>query len=128
VFAGALGLAPEQQALSMAALSLHCSQRSAVHPAWADGGAHLLYSQRGSPTLQHDDAMEVGLDAMALSLPAFLMYEFKVRRCPKLRAHDWMDCPYAHAGEKARRRDPRMYHYAPTVRLLAASVPAAIGC
>ncbi|OVA00360.1 zinc finger protein [Macleaya cordata] len=27
------------------------------------------------------------------------------------RSHDWTDCPFAHPGEKARRRDPRRFHY-----------------
>ena len=25
--------------------------------------------------------------------------------------HDWTVCPFAHPGEKARRRDPRLYAY-----------------
>ncbi|KAG9439208.1 hypothetical protein H6P81_019373 [Aristolochia fimbriata] len=41
----------------------------------------------------------------------FRMYEFKVRRCTRGRSHDWTDCPFAHPGEKARRRDPRRFHY-----------------
>ncbi|XP_074568946.1 zinc finger CCCH domain-containing protein 10-like [Curcuma longa] len=44
----------------------------------------------------------------------FRMYEFKVRRCPGRRSHDWTKCPYAHPGEKARRRDPRRFHYTGT--------------
>ncbi|CAN4103296.1 unnamed protein product [Withania somnifera] len=45
----------------------------------------------------------------------FRMYEFKVRRCTRSRSHDWTDCPFAHPGEKARRRDPRTFHYSGTV-------------
>ncbi|XP_019193040.1 PREDICTED: zinc finger CCCH domain-containing protein 2-like [Ipomoea nil] len=45
----------------------------------------------------------------------FRMFEFKVRRCTRSRSHDWTDCPFAHPGEKARRRDPRKYHYSGTV-------------
>ncbi|CAL9181973.1 unnamed protein product [Musa hybrid cultivar] len=45
----------------------------------------------------------------------FRMYEFKVRRCMRGRSHDWTDCPFAHPGEKARRRDPRRYHYSGVV-------------
>ncbi|CAI8592583.1 unnamed protein product [Vicia faba] len=45
----------------------------------------------------------------------FRMYEFKVRRCTRSRSHDWTDCPFAHPGEKARRRDPRRFHYSGTV-------------
>ncbi|KAI3965046.1 hypothetical protein MKX01_013977 [Papaver californicum] len=41
----------------------------------------------------------------------FRIYEFKIRRCMRSRSHDWTDCPFAHPGEKARRRDPRRYHY-----------------
>ncbi|GFZ12896.1 zinc finger C-x8-C-x5-C-x3-H type family protein [Actinidia rufa] len=45
----------------------------------------------------------------------FRMYEFKVRRCTRSRSHDWTDCPFAHPGEKARRRDPRRFHYSGTI-------------
>ncbi|KAH7301682.1 hypothetical protein KP509_23G038000 [Ceratopteris richardii] len=41
----------------------------------------------------------------------FYMYEFKVRRCMRGRSHDWTECPFAHPGEKARRRDPRVFIY-----------------
>lgn len=44
----------------------------------------------------------------------FRMYEFKVRRCMRGRSHDWTECPFAHPGEKARRRDPRRFHYSGT--------------
>ncbi|CAH9099227.1 unnamed protein product [Cuscuta epithymum] len=45
----------------------------------------------------------------------FRMYDFKVRRCTRSRSHDWTDCPFAHPGEKARRRDPRKFHYSGAV-------------
>ncbi|KAH7299709.1 hypothetical protein KP509_24G025600 [Ceratopteris richardii] len=44
----------------------------------------------------------------------FRMYEFKVRKCVRGRSHDWTECPFAHPGEKARRRDPRRYNYSGT--------------
>ncbi|WOL14031.1 zinc finger CCCH domain-containing protein 2-like [Canna indica] len=44
----------------------------------------------------------------------FRMYEFKVRMCSGGRSHDWTECPFAHPGEKARRRDPRRYRYSGT--------------
>ncbi|XP_057759830.1 zinc finger CCCH domain-containing protein 20-like [Arachis stenosperma] len=50
----------------------------------------------------------------AYSCDQFRMYEFKVRRCARGRSHDWTECPYAHPGEKARRRDPRKFHYSGT--------------
>ncbi|KAJ1438014.1 Zinc finger, CCCH-type [Sesbania bispinosa] len=50
----------------------------------------------------------------AYSCDHFRMFEFKVRKCARGRSHDWTECPYAHPGEKARRRDPRKYHYSGT--------------
>lgn len=50
-------------------------------------------------------------DSDVYSADQFRMYEFKVRRCTRSRSHDWTDCPFAHPGEKARRRDPRKFHY-----------------
>ncbi|KAK9724416.1 hypothetical protein RND81_05G070400 [Saponaria officinalis] len=41
----------------------------------------------------------------------FRMYSFKIKRCPLNRAHDWTICPYAHIGERARRRDPLRVPY-----------------
>lgn len=38
----------------------------------------------------------------------------QVKRCPRARPHDWTQCPFAHPGEKARRRDPRRYKYSGT--------------
>ncbi|KAF8393470.1 hypothetical protein HHK36_021714 [Tetracentron sinense] len=55
---------------------------------------------------------DIPLDAF--SSEEFRMYEFKVRRCVRGRSHDWTECPYAHPGEKARRRDPRKFHYSGT--------------
>ncbi|CAI0628494.1 unnamed protein product [Linum tenue] len=60
------------------------------------------------PGLDHDSPID------AYSCDHFRMYEFKVRRCARGRSHDWTECPYAHPGEKARRRDPRKYHYSGT--------------
>ncbi|KAE8691422.1 Zinc finger CCCH domain-containing protein 20 [Hibiscus syriacus] len=54
-------------------------------------------------------------DADPYASDHFRMYEFKVRKCTKSRSHDWTDCPFAHPGEKARRRDPRRYRYSSTV-------------
>ncbi|XAR58907.1 hypothetical protein NMG60_11014481 [Bertholletia excelsa] len=41
----------------------------------------------------------------------FRMYMFKVKPCSRAYSHDWTECPFAHPGENARRRDPRKYHY-----------------
>lgn len=63
-----------------------------------------------------DSDSEIALDAPvdAYSCDQFRMFEFKVRRCARGRSHDWTECPYAHPGEKARRRDPRKFHYSGT--------------
>ncbi|KAK6134915.1 hypothetical protein DH2020_031335 [Rehmannia glutinosa] len=54
-------------------------------------------------------------DSDPYSSDHFRIYEFKVRKCNRSRSHDWTDCPFAHPGEKARRRDPRRYLYSGTV-------------
>ena len=41
----------------------------------------------------------------------FRMFSFKVRPCSRAYSHDWTECPCAHTGENARRRDPREFHY-----------------
>ncbi|KDP22472.1 hypothetical protein JCGZ_26303 [Jatropha curcas] len=41
----------------------------------------------------------------------FRMYAYKIKRCTRTRSHDWTECPYAHRGEKATRRDPRKVPY-----------------
>ncbi|KAG8381838.1 hypothetical protein BUALT_Bualt05G0014400 [Buddleja alternifolia] len=58
---------------------------------------------------EDDEHSDVTVDAFTCD--NFRMFEFKVKKCARARSHDWTDCPYAHPGEKARRRDPRKYHY-----------------
>ncbi|KAM0865332.1 hypothetical protein ACQ4PT_043346 [Festuca glaucescens] len=41
----------------------------------------------------------------------FWVYIYKVQLCPRPSNHDWTRCPYAHKGERARRRDTRLYRY-----------------
>ncbi|XP_076906855.1 zinc finger CCCH domain-containing protein 20-like [Bidens hawaiensis] len=63
-----------------------------------------------------DDGSNTDFDitSEAFACDSFRMYEFKVIKCARARSHDWTDCPYAHPGEKARRRDPRKYNYSGT--------------
>ncbi|KAM0921033.1 hypothetical protein ACQ4PT_006973 [Festuca glaucescens] len=61
-----------------------------------------------------DEAAAMAAAADAYACDEFRMYDFKVRRCARGRSHDWTECPFAHPGEKARRRDPRKYHYSGT--------------
>ena len=39
------------------------------------------------------------------------MYHFKIRSCSRAYSHDWIECPFVHPGENARRRDPRLVPY-----------------
>ncbi|KAG2699191.1 hypothetical protein I3843_07G180900 [Carya illinoinensis] len=51
------------------------------------------------------------IDNAGFGTDEFRMYAFKIQRCPRIRSHDWTECPYAHRGEKAQRRDPRKFNY-----------------
>ncbi|KAI8462606.1 MAG: hypothetical protein J3K34DRAFT_527628 [Monoraphidium minutum] len=57
------------------------------------------------------EARESQLNAPEYAHDEFRMYQFKVADCPNEEAHDWTECPFAHPGEKARRRDPRVFAY-----------------
>ena len=35
----------------------------------------------------------------------------QIKECERCDVHDWTNCPFAHPGEKARRRDPRVCKY-----------------
>ncbi|OIT22277.1 PREDICTED: zinc finger CCCH domain-containing protein 20-like [Nicotiana attenuata] len=63
---------------------------------------------------EYGEGRDVDLPVDAYSCDQFRMYEFKVRKCARGKSHDWTECPYAHPGEKARRRDPRKYNYSGT--------------
>lgn len=68
------------------------------------------------PSSEFDDSDSESSDLPfdSFNCDNFRMYEFKIRKCARGRSHDWTECPYAHPGEKARRRDPRKYHYSGT--------------
>ncbi|KAG8376089.1 hypothetical protein BUALT_Bualt09G0027200 [Buddleja alternifolia] len=68
--------------------------------------------QRYLASNSNDDGDLASVDAHTCD--HFRMFEFKVRMCSRGRSHDWTECPFAHPGEKARRRDPRKFHYAGT--------------
>lgn len=82
-------------------------------PKGGGGGDHEALLQKFLPYNNIDDDDDG--DADPYSSDHFRMYEFKVRKCTRSRSHDWTDCPFAHPGEKARRRDPRRFHYTGTV-------------
>ena len=78
--------------------------------AWSGGGAD-------DPTTWYAWAHR-GHRLWAAMADAFWVYVYKVQRCPQAGNHDWTACPYAHKGERARRRDPRSFSY------LAVTCPA----
>ncbi|KAI5601130.1 hypothetical protein BDE02_01G071400 [Populus trichocarpa] len=51
------------------------------------------------------------IDDEIYSTDEFRMYAYKIKKCTRTRSHDWTECPYAHRGEKATRRDPREVPY-----------------
>ncbi|KAL9406710.1 hypothetical protein Peur_003682 [Populus x canadensis] len=51
------------------------------------------------------------IDDEIYSTDEFRMYAYKIKKCTRTRSHDWTECPYAHLGEKATRRDPREVPY-----------------
>ena len=50
-----------------------------------------------------------GQAAKALALKS--AYPFQVKICPRTGPHDWTQCPFAHQGEKAKRRDLQQFTY-----------------
>ncbi|XP_075524557.1 zinc finger CCCH domain-containing protein 54 [Primulina tabacum] len=76
--------------------------------------------QRSAPSLASKESSGLGsihdnfhdlLDEALYESDDFRMYGYKVTRCPSRCRHNWMSCPFVHFGEKARRRDPRLYYY-----------------
>lgn len=51
-------------------------------------------------------------EAPGIESDEFRMFVFKIKECSRVRSHDWIQCPYAHPGEKVRRRDPIRQPYA----------------
>uniref|UniRef100_A0A0E0PIL5 C3H1-type domain-containing protein n=1 Tax=Oryza rufipogon TaxID=4529 RepID=A0A0E0PIL5_ORYRU len=79
-----------------------------------DALRHYLPSNEAAAAEDEEEAAAVAAAVDAYACDEFRMYEFKVRRCARGRSHDWTECPFAHPGEKARRRDPRRYCYSGT--------------
>ncbi|XP_044506995.1 zinc finger CCCH domain-containing protein 54-like [Mangifera indica] len=77
-----------------------------VNPSFYDFTDHPFGGLSLNPR-QYQDA----LDEAIYGSDEFRMYAYKIKRCIRTRSHDWTDCPYAHEGEKAQRRDPRKVPY-----------------
>ncbi|KAK1670346.1 hypothetical protein QYE76_058505 [Lolium multiflorum] len=65
------------------------------------------YTPTSSPTTPPTEDINAGVFAT----DDFRMYSFKVNPCSRAYTHDWTECPFAHPGENARRRDPRRRNY-----------------
>jgi hypothetical protein len=91
------------------------SQHHLLPVSGIDEVAHYLPSNTTDYAVDdEEEAAAIAAAVDAYGCDEFRMYEFKVRRCTRARSHDWTECPFAHPGEKARRRDPRKYHYSGT--------------
>ncbi|KAL2623372.1 hypothetical protein R1flu_003577 [Riccia fluitans] len=121
-YSGALGSSP----LSISSGSQHREFQSDLR-SFFDGSSSIVGSPNlpGSPmsnipmskflpSNNDDDETWGGAVVDVYACDQFRMFEFKVRRCMRGRSHDWTECPFAHPGEKARRRDPRRFHYSGT--------------
>ncbi|CAM0957436.1 unnamed protein product [Alopecurus aequalis] len=100
---------PWQHAASDAEAGGYSGPGDDVSPYLLSALRHYLPSNAAAAAAEDDEDAVAAVDAYACD--EFRMYEFKVRRCARGRSHDWTDCPFAHPGEKARRRDPRRYCY-----------------
>eukprot|EP01025_Chloroclados_australasicus_P060729 TRINITY_DN782_c0_g1_i4.p1 TRINITY_DN782_c0_g1~~TRINITY_DN782_c0_g1_i4.p1 ORF type:complete len:575 (+),score=44.40 TRINITY_DN782_c0_g1_i4:248-1972(+) len=65
----------------------------------------------GSVGNNHNKASTQSAETPLIDTEEFRMFAYKVVPCSKRYRHDWSACPYAHQGEKAKRRDPRLYQY-----------------
>ncbi|KAL9278753.1 Zinc finger CCCH domain-containing protein 54 [Arabidopsis thaliana] len=70
-----------------------------------------ILSKPGNAGAYEIDPSIPNIDDAIYGSDEFRMYAYKIKRCPRTRSHDWTECPYAHRGEKATRRDPRRYTY-----------------
>ncbi|KAH6556608.1 hypothetical protein KP509_1Z168000 [Ceratopteris richardii] len=97
-----------------------CSTGSCMmgSPCLPDGFMALKKFLPSNNVVDDEEEILAGADSWpaldVYSCDDFRMYEFKVRKCVRGRSHDWTECPFAHPGEKARRRDPRRYRYSGT--------------
>lgn len=76
-------------------------------------GGGILQNHKEEPDQNGVDEFDIPIDEF--SSDRFRMYEYKVKKCARGRSHDWTDCPFAHPGEKARRRDPTKHSYSGSI-------------
>lgn len=74
------------------------------------GPEHEVWEQSADENGAKQEA-EYQLDSPLFRTDEFRMSAFKIVRCDKKHSHDWTQCPFAHPGEKAKRRDPAQFKY-----------------
>lgn len=73
---------------------------------------NLLYLPASSPVASSTERQKLpDINNGVYSSDEFRMYCFKIKPCSRAYTHDWTECPFAHPGENARRRDPAKYQY-----------------
>ncbi|KAK8657879.1 hypothetical protein V6N13_036098 [Hibiscus sabdariffa] len=95
------------------ALALAQTQARAQAQALALAQAQALARVQAEAQAKYNEA----IDQEIYGSDEFRMYGYKIKRCPRMYSHDWMNCPYTHHGERAERRDPRKYPYIPIICL-----------
>ncbi|XP_047328380.1 zinc finger CCCH domain-containing protein 20-like [Impatiens glandulifera] len=105
---------------SYSSLPWNLLDESTFSPFPGCGGASFNYYGNGDIILKNQNEDQNGIDEFDISIDEFStdrfrMYEYKVKKCVRGRSHDWTDCPFAHPGEKARRRDPTKHNYSGSI-------------
>ncbi|KAI8462422.1 MAG: hypothetical protein J3K34DRAFT_381451, partial [Monoraphidium minutum] len=84
-------------------------------PARRQGGPGDGGGKAGRAAFADDDADWTAYDDPLYATDSFRLNCFKILPCSKRYTHDWVRCPFAHPGEKARRRPPSSKAYSATM-------------
>lgn len=68
-----------------------------------------------SEVLSRDDRNTAAPKHIEFMSDEFMMYCYKIAPCTNPKPHVWSTCPFGHTGERASRRDLRVYQYSPTI-------------
>lgn len=74
-------------------------------------GAAAVADHEAMHDTKEDASTMDDMDSPLFETDDFRIWCMKVIPCTKRFVHDWTVCPFAHAGEKAVRRDPRSHTY-----------------
>ncbi|KAM3336713.1 hypothetical protein ACQJBY_030624 [Aegilops geniculata] len=99
---------------ALLALDHHHQTRLPASPTRKDTDAALTTTRKTTTKKDYSSSAahsEEDINAGVFATDDFRMYSFKVNPCSRAYTHDWTECPFAHPGENARRRDPRRVPY-----------------